>query len=201
MFSKRLSGAALGAAVAIGLGLWVLPARAAYVLTLTQEGPNVVGTGSGTIDLTDLSFFENETDVPGSITPSMPEIATGPSPSSISIYGDATAPPNFGSGGLVETTIGSGDLVGTDEFEIAVPEGYVSGDKLSSSSTWDGETFKSLGVTPGVYKWTWGSGADADSFTLDAVVPEPSTWVMMLAGFAGLGLAGWTKGRAVKSAA
>jgi hypothetical protein len=29
-------------------------------------------------------------------------------------------------------------------------------------------------------------------------VPEPSTWIMMLAGFAGLGLAAWTKDRAVK---
>jgi hypothetical protein len=201
MLIKRLSGAALSAAVAIGLGLSVLPARAAYVVDLTQVGPNVVATGSGSIDLAGLSFLEDETGVPGSITPSMPEIATGPFPSSIAIYGSATGPSNFGSGGLVITEIGSGDLVGADEFEIAVPEGYVSGDKLSSSSTWDGQTFKSLGVTPGVYKWTWGSGADADSFTLDAVVPEPSTWIMVLAGFAGLGLAAWRKGRAVKSAA
>jgi hypothetical protein len=43
-------------------------------------------------------------------------------------------------------------------------------------------------ATPGVYKWTWGAGAHADSFTLDiAVIPEPSTWAMMLLGFAGLG--------------
>jgi hypothetical protein len=82
-----------------------------------------------------------------------------------------------------------------------VPSGYVSGTSLSDTSTYDGATFASLGVTPGVYKWTWGSGTNADSFKLDIVaVPEPSTWIMMLAGFAGLGLVAWSKGRAVKSA-
>jgi hypothetical protein len=89
------------------------------------------------------------------------------------------------------------------EPALVLPVGYLSGSPLSSSATWDGATFKSLGVTSGVYKWTW-PVADAfdkdDSFTLIAV-PEPSTWIMMLAGFAGLSLAAWIKGRAVKSAA
>jgi hypothetical protein len=31
-------------------------------------------------------------------------------------------------------------------------------------------------------------------------VPEPSTWAMMLAGFAGLGLLGWSASRATHSA-
>jgi hypothetical protein len=56
MLSKRLGGAALGAAVAIGLGLSVIPAQAAFVVTLAQEADDVVATGSGTLDLTDLSF-------------------------------------------------------------------------------------------------------------------------------------------------
>jgi hypothetical protein len=50
------------------------------------------------------------------------------------------------------------------------------------------------------YVWTWGSGADADSFTVDVSgTPEASTWAMMVLGFAALGFAGSRASR--KSAA
>ena len=85
-----------------------------------------------------------------------------------------------------------------------MPAGYHSGDALSDAMTFDKATFTSLGVTPGTYKWTWGSGADADSFTLDIVapsaIPEASTWAMMLVGFAGLGLGGYRRTSALRSA-
>jgi hypothetical protein len=51
------SGAALGAAMLIGCGLSAPPAQAGYVVTLTQEGTDVVATGMGPIDLTGLSFL------------------------------------------------------------------------------------------------------------------------------------------------
>jgi hypothetical protein len=92
---------------------------------------------------------------------------------------------------------GSGDFVGVREQVggIDVPTGYVSGSPLSDSSTYAGQTFASLGLTPGSYTWTWGSGPTADSFTLDiGVVPEPSTWAMLLMGFAGLASV-WRKRR------
>ena len=49
-------------------------------------------------------------------------------------------------------------------------------------ATYDNQTFMSLGVTPGTYEWTWGSGAN-QNFTLvigAAAVPEPSS-VLLLA--------------------
>jgi PEP-CTERM motif len=53
-------------------------------------------------------------------------------------------------------------------------------------------SFSSLGITPGTYVWSWGSGDHADTFTVETTtLPEPTTWMMMLIGFAGLGLAGW----------
>jgi hypothetical protein len=223
MLSKRLSGAALGAAVTIGLGLSVLPARAAYVVKLKQVNDDVVATGSGTIDLTDLHLdASNAQNSPG-MQPNFPVIITGPAGDGLlDLYDSGLfVPTSFGTGGnFVGPINGSGDLVAAG-YTLGVPAGYTSGSPLSSTSTWERATFESLGVTPGVYTWTWGSGANADSFTLDVhghnasmnaanwsegtsrrldAVPEPSTWIMMLAGFAGLGFASWIKGRAVKAA-
>ncbi|MGH3265858.1 MAG: hypothetical protein ACRDNS_28130 [Trebonia sp.] len=68
----------------------------------------------------------------------------------------------------------SGDVAGmfvSDGF-VGVTKGYVSGSSLTSSATWDNQTFASLGVTPGSYVWTWGGPRD-DSFTLDVAVPPP----------------------------
>jgi hypothetical protein len=45
--------ASLGAAILIGL--FTPPAQAGYVVDLTQQGSNVVATGSGAVDLTGLS--------------------------------------------------------------------------------------------------------------------------------------------------
>ena len=54
---------------------------------------------------------------------------------------------------------------------LIVPRGYVSGDFLSNSATYSGKTFATLGVTPGTYVWTWGTGAN-QNFTLE-IPPTP----------------------------
>ena len=70
-----------------------------------------------------------------------------------------------------------------------LPEGCTSGQQLSITSTWDGQTFSTLGLNPGTYVYTWGSGPTADSLTVDVVspqaVPEPTTlWVALIGGVA-----------------
>lgn len=55
----RMTSTALRAAMVIGLGVSTLPAQAAYIMDLTQEGSNVVGTGRGSIDLTDLTLISS----------------------------------------------------------------------------------------------------------------------------------------------
>ena len=70
-----------------------------------------------------------------------------------------------------------------------MPQGYVSGAALSDSMTFNNATFASLGVTPGTYVWTWGTGAN-QNFTLvigAAGVPDGGSTVSLL-GCALLGL-------------
>jgi len=72
-----------------------------------------------------------------------------------------------------------------------VPQGYVSDTPLSSGATWNNATFASLGVTPGTYVWTWGTGLPNQNFTLiigGAGVPDGGSTLSLL-GFALFGLA------------
>jgi hypothetical protein len=190
-FVKRIAGAtALGVAMLTGYGLSVTPAQAGYVVTLTEQGTDVVATGSGPIDLTGLSLFLVGSTSAGMV-PLLGAITTGPvSLGPLSLYTGFTGPTSFGSGSQTFASSGSGDKVGingTSDF-LGVPSGYVSGSALSDTSTYANKTFSSLGVTPGTYEWTWGTGTN-QNFTLviGSAVPEPSTWAMLLLGFAGLG--------------
>jgi hypothetical protein len=107
-----------------------------------------------------------------------------------------SGPSNFGSGGPATASSGTGDLFGVTvnlrELNLILPTGYSSGSTLSGTSTYAGSTFASLGMTPGTYVWTWGSGANADSFTLRivsaAAVPEPSTLASGLVAVCALGV-------------
>jgi len=176
------------------------PAEAGYVVTLTQQGSDVVATGTGPIDLTGLTsngfngFFSGVegTGVQGGF------ISTGlPGGAQIlEIFTGFTGPATFGSGDFTRANSGSGDDVGLlTGYGLGVPANYVSGGALSDISTYDNQTFNNLGVTPGVYEWTWGSGAN-QNFTLEiGTVPEPATWAMMALGFGFLGLLAYRKTR------
>jgi hypothetical protein len=87
----------------------------------------------------------------------------------------------------------SGDFVGITQSMgglLFVPQGYASGAALSDSMTFNNATFASLGVTPGTYVWTWGTGLPNQNFTLiigAAGVPDGGSTVSLL-GCALLGL-------------
>ena len=145
-FVTRIAGAAaLGAAMAIGSSLSAPPARAGYVVTLEQQGSNVVATGSGSIDLTGLTFEGNNgggTAV--SINPNLGIIVTGPVGTAADLYSGLNKLMSFGSGSVTPADSGSGDIAGDAFGFLFVPTGYVSDDPLSSSASWDNWTFKSL---------------------------------------------------------
>jgi hypothetical protein len=166
----------------------------AYTVTLEQNGSNVVTNGSGAINLTGLTKASTLFGGPSGIEADIGFILTGaPSGGTSDGYFGFTGPMSFGSGGFFAPNTGSGDFVGINGLLgfLFVPEGYVSGAALSDSMTFDNATFASLGVTPGTYVWTWGTGLPNQNFTLQigaAGVPDGGSTVSLL-GFASLGLA------------
>jgi len=165
------------------------PAQAGYMVTLEQVGSNVVATGSGPIDLTGLTFVLT-TRAFSAISPGGGDIVTGTFAAFIDQYTGFSGPTNFGSG-FLSFGSGSGDLVGIFGFGggLLVPKGYVSGTALSDSATYDSATFSNLGVTPGTYVWSWGTGPN-QNFTLKigtATVPDHGSTVgLLLLGLAAL---------------
>jgi hypothetical protein len=169
--------------VVIGSSLSVAPAHADYTVTLTEEGPNVVANGSGTLDVTDLSGPTTGVTKSADVQPNALAIDTGPTTSTaMDTYTGITGGGIFGQAIFVYTaaSTGTGNEVGIYGVKqsLFVPHDYVSGHTLSDQSTYDNATFASLNLNPGTYTWTWGSGADADSFTIQvgpaAPVPGPT---------------------------
>src|SRR5215831_13109529 len=178
----------------------VRPAEA-YTVTLQQMGSNVVANGSGAINLTGLTFFSSGIDFTARIRAGVGVIITGPPGGSgdVDLYTGFTGPPSFGSGFFFFPNTGSGDIVGIDAQSfgglLAVPPGYLSGAALSDSITFNNATLASLGVTPGTYVWSWGTGLKNQNFTLvirGAGVPDGGSTVSLL-GFALLGLAAFRR--------
>jgi hypothetical protein len=168
---------------------------------MEQIGPNVIATGGGSIDTTNLTFIgntNNQAFVWAGVDLGSVAVVGGTTIVPEDVYRGITGPSSFGSGDRIFATSGSGDVFGVSANNVLdLPSGYISGSALSSTSTWSGESFSSLGLTTGSYTWTWGTGAHADSFTLNigvAPVPEPTTLTMALfAGLAGIGARLWSR--------
>jgi PEP-CTERM motif len=189
-------------AATLGLSLAVPKAHAAYVAYIYEDSfsGNVVVQGSGSIDTSFLIFDLSGVSLSPGIDPSNGILYLG-APSTVSVYVPISGPANFGSVGSDATT-GSGQSIGIEGgggfAAVAVPDGYVSGTSLgTSTATWDSTTIAALGATNGTYTWTWSSGAGTDSFTLyigeappglEPAVPEPSSLSVLAMGLAGLGL-------------
>jgi hypothetical protein len=180
------------AAVAV-LGLHLCPsAHGAVTFNVSQLGPDVFITGSGSYNT--AAMGNPLTNVP--ISPTLQGVAASIAiglAGNTDLYGSSgSGPTSFGTSGFnFDANLGTGNIFGFTRIgdgsccRVIVPTGYVSGSQLSGTSTYTNKTISSMALTPGTYVWTWGSGASADSFTLNIgiIVPEPSTF-----GLAGLGL-------------
>jgi hypothetical protein len=172
-------------------------AQAAYVVAFEEVGSDVVATGSGSIDLTDL-IGNGSGGARGFVAGFGALEFTGPTSfASYDGYVAAIGPSSFGGSDGIFADLGSGSIVGIGGLaqRVFVPSGYTSGAMLFSSSTYLNQTFATLDLHPGTYVFGWGIGDHADTFTVEIGVPEPSTWAMMLIGFAGLAFAGYRSTR------
>jgi hypothetical protein len=194
-FMKRIAGATvLGTALLLGLS----SAEAGYVVTLQEVGSDVVATGSGSLNLAGLSFNGNGEDS-ARIFGAPALVVVGPvSFTNEDGYADFSGPTSFGTGGNINADSGSGNIVGISGLgggsgNLGVPGGYVSDTDLgTSTATWLGEDFTSLGVIPGTYVWTWGPGPN-QNFTVvigPAAIPEPASAALLGSALTGLLLAG-----------
>ncbi|MFO0908956.1 MAG: hypothetical protein U0794_11450, partial [Isosphaeraceae bacterium] len=169
--------------------------RAGAIIVFAEIGSDVVASGSGTLNLGGLLYQGTNNFGGAFVDPSWPEIAVGP-PLVLQYAwysGTINGPPLMGPGGTTDADSGSGTLVDLDytRGSLNVSNSYSSGDAFTTSSTWNNATFASLGLTPGAYTYTWGSGSNADFLTFQigtaAAVPEPSSLLLAATLAGGIG--------------
>jgi len=155
-----------------------------FNVTVSQVGPDVVWSGSGSFNLSALSLASSGTN--GSAFQALAGIwAIGPS-SSVQRYGGASLTgysTTFGNNLVVPTPISSGSTFGVlsggvSGRVIIVPSGYTSNTIISGTATYTGATIASMGLTTGTYTWAWGSGANSSSIVMtiegSSVTPSPT---------------------------
>jgi len=184
----------LAAAVTAALALMTAGrVEASTVITLEQSGSNVVMTGSGSLNITGMTFDTSGL-VNAGVTPGEAGAFPGALSANVDIYLGLTGPTSFGSGGFISASSGSGGLFGVQGNGgfLEVPMGYVSGASLSATDTFNNKTLSGLGLTPGTYTFN----LPHDTLTVEigvAAVPEPSTLTM--ASIGALTLAGCARRR------
>ena len=148
--------------------LGVLPeSRAAAVIVVVEsEGDVVFTTQAGSsLDLTGMSL-NGSASHSAEILPSSGFFRVGDLQPTQVYFPPAIPLVPFGSGSLAFSTSGAGDVFGVElSGVLLVPSTYNSGDPLDGSATYAGQTFASLGLTPGSYV----SNLPNDTITLNIV--------------------------------
>ncbi len=173
----------------------ISPARATFIVNIAQQGADVFASGSGTFDTQDLTESCSSCSSNSSLVQGSYAIVSTGSGSASDFYGDISGPLAIGTGAAtlastwagLSTSILSSHIVSASPtpYLLNLPSNYISGTFVSNSATFDNTTIAALELTDGTYAWTWGSGADADSFVVNigapsADVPEPASILMFV---------------------
>ena len=144
-------------------------AGATGLLTISEVGSDVVMSVSGTIDLTGLTLVASNVGPSGGggLGTNNASFLSGPTGLFYDQYSGFTiTPSNFGTGGGLSRDLSSGDMFGVigdnstpPPYFLVVPTGYTSGTQITSTQTFTGQTFTTLGLTVGTYTYTWSGGS------------------------------------------
>ena len=177
-------------------------------VTGTETGSSTTITSSTSVDIDEIDAADVTTPISATFTltatNSTPATMTGGEITerfngTFSITSGAT---NFLSGTFSDAVFGSGGALTlsasnpsptqsvTFTSNVIAPSLIDAFDRAASLS------FTDVGPQAAIVSGTLGSFHSDVSGDFSATVPEPSTWAMMLLGFAGLGYAGLRKGRA-----
>jgi hypothetical protein len=143
-----------------------------FNVTVSQQGPDVIWSGSGSFNLTALIPDGTEVIGAGFLAPQAIWVIGSTTPITLDVYtGVTTFEASFGTvGGTIGTPSGSGDTFGIipngTNRNLLVPTGYTSGSFISGSTTYAGATIAGMNLTPGTYTWSWGSGGNASSLVM-----------------------------------
>ena len=140
-----------------------------FNVTISQVGPNVVWSGSGSFNLTALTS-DGPSGTSAGYESDQAIWAIGPGAPVDTYIGTITYPLTFGTN-AVPVTSASGSTFGilpggTGGRSLYVPSGYDSNTNISGTATYDNTTIASAGLTPGTYTWSWGSGANASTLVM-----------------------------------
>lgn len=172
---------------------WHPQAHAAATITFSEVGNDVQATLVGTLDLTGLIA-----DGAG-ITPNARVRGGGPGANLIlgptaataaTSYSNISGPQLIGCSTVnIDASSGSAGPNGPfginmSSNRLIVRNGFVSGNAVSASATWNGATISSLGLASGTYVYTWGG----DSLTViipgpggcqPTAIPTLSEWILL----------------------
>lgn len=197
IFSRNSRNLAL---LGLGIIFWpTIAAHSAIVLTVKQDGADVVVIGSGSANITDLltdpSNPTSDTDATNVFWDN--QIYAGPAafsglttpPVAVNFWSGLTGPGTFGNDPNFSANpdSGNGDLFGIvagsgmGQSVLVLPFNYQSGDSLNGTSRFNNLTLAKLGLSPGVFSWSWGMNQNADSLQI-RIEPVPVPAPLPLAG-------------------
>jgi len=122
-----------------------------------------------------LTLNQNIPSAPAGFNQNFAQFIVGPTSNATTYSGSSftTFPTSFGSGGGLAPSSSSGSVFGVVQTgglgsprEVLVPQGYVSGTVISGSTTYDTQTIVGMGLTPGVYTWSWGTGGNTSTLVM-----------------------------------